>query len=317
MANPYDLLGIKKTATADEIKKAYRKLARTLHPDVNPDKNAADKFKAVTAAYDLLSDPDKRRRFDAGEIDGEGNPTPFGGGFNGTGGFGGGNNGFQGARYAGHQINPEDLAAMFGGGFSSSSGFGGFDFSDLFGMGQAGAGKRRASAYEEPIDNDITYTLSIPFDLSVTGGETTVSLDNGKRLKVKIPAGVTNESVLRLKGQGKSGFGRTGDALIKIIVQKSALYTREGNHILVTVPISLKEAILGAKITVPTPFGAVRMNIPPYSGSGKVLRLKGKGIKDKGDLLVTLTVTLPDKPDTALTDFMKSWEEPYQNLRQF
>ncbi len=316
MKNPYDLLGIKKTATADEIKKAYRKLARTLHPDVNPDKNAADRFKAVTAAYDLLSDPDKRRRFDAGEIDAEGNPTPFGGGFGNAGGF---NNtgGFGGTRYSTHQMNPEDLAAMFGGKFRMKGGFGGFDFSDLFGMGQSGFTHQHHTESEPPRGNDITYNLSVPFDLSVTGGETTVTLDNGKRLKVKIPAGITNESILRLKGQGNTGYGIAGDALIKIIVQKSPLYTREDNNLLVTVPITLKEAVLGAKITIPTPYGAVRMSIPPYSGSGKVLRLKGKGVKDKGDLLVTLNIALPEKPDTALNNFIKSWDEPYQNLRHF
>ncbi len=316
MNNPYDLLGIKKTATADEIKKAYRKLARTLHPDVNPDKNAADRFKAVTAAYDLLSDPEKRRRFDAGEIDAEGNPTPFGGGFGNASGFNGAN-GFGGTHYSTHQINPEDLAAMFGGKFRSTGGFGGFDFSDLFGMGNSAFSQQQRSPYEAPRGNDITYTLSVPFDLSVTGGETTVTLDNGKRLKVKIPAGITNESILRLKGQGEKGYGTAGDALIKIIIQKSTLYTRTDDNLSVQVPISLKEAVLGAKITIPTPYGAVRMSIPPYSGSGKVLRLKGKGIKDKGDLLVTLNIVLPEKPDTALSNFIKSWDEPYQNLRHF
>ena len=183
MTNPYDLLGVSKTATADEIKKAYRKLARTLHPDVNPDKKAAEKFKSVTAAYELLSDSEKRRRFDAGEIDAEGNPTPFGGGFSGNSGFNGfgsGNN-----RYA-HNINPEDLASMFGGGF------GGFDFSDLFGMGRNHAHSgTHSDTYRQyaSAGKDVTYELTIPFDLSVTGGETTVALSNGKRLKIKIPAG--------------------------------------------------------------------------------------------------------------------------------
>ncbi|MBQ6854485.1 MAG: DnaJ domain-containing protein [Alphaproteobacteria bacterium] len=311
MTNPYDLLGVSKTATADEIKKAYRKLARTLHPDVNPDKKAAEKFKSVTAAYELLSDSEKRRRFDAGEIDAEGNPTPFGGGFSGNSGFNGfgsGNN-----RYA-HNINPEDLASMFGGGF------GGFDFSDLFGMGRNHAHSgTRSDTYRQyaSAGKDVTYELTIPFDLSVTGGETTVALSNGKRLKIKIPAGVTDESTLRLKGQGEANHnGQSGDALIKISIQKSPLYTRNGNDLLLTLPISLKEAVLGTKITVPTPYGSVRMSVPPYSDSGKTLRLKDKGIKGKGDLFVSLNIVLPKKPNEELTSFMEKWQEPFQNLRQ-
>lgn len=309
MTNPYDLLGIKKSATADEIKKAYRKLARKLHPDINPDKGAAEKFKAITAAYELLSDSEKRKQFDAGNIDAEGNPTPFDGNFNGTGSFGGFNNGY----YTSQHIRPEDLASMFGGGFSSSGEFGGFDFSSLFNMGK----DNRQPTSENSGSSDITYTLSVPFDLSVTGGETTVTLNNGKRLKIKIPAGVTDESVLRLKGQGKSSRRVAGDALIKLAVQKSSLYTRNGNNLSLTLPVSLKEAVLGAKITVPTPYGAVQMNIPPYFGNGKTLRLKGKGIQNKGDLLVTLSITLPEKPNTELTDFVKTWKEPYQKLRHF
>lgn len=311
MANPYDLLGVSKTATADEIKKAYRKLARTLHPDVNPDKKAAEKFKSVTAAYELLSDSEKRRRFDAGEIDAEGNPTPFGAGFNSNSGF----HGFgSGNKRHSQNINPEDLASMFGGGF------GGFDFSDLFGMGRNHSHTGpHSNTYQQyaSAKKDITYELTIPFDLSVTGGETTVALSNGKRLKVKIPAGVTDESILRLKGQGESNHnGQSGDALIKILIQKSPLYTRKGNDLLLTLPISLKEAVLGAKITVPTPFGSVRMSVPPYSGSGKTLRLKDKGIKGKGDLFVTLNIVLPEKPNEELTSFMEKWQEPFQNLRQ-
>lgn len=320
MENPYDLLGVSKTAGASEIKKAYHKLARTLHPDVNPDKNAAEKFKSVTAAYELLSDPEKRKRFDAGEIDAEGNPTPFGAGaYDAGSGFSGG------TRYSTHNINPEDLAAMFGGGFggfrTSGSRFtgagGGFDFSDLFGMGGRSGRGNAYEAYENAGSRDTNYELTIPFDLSVTGGETTIALGNGKRLKVKIPAGVSTDSTLRLKGQGATGAGgRAGDALIKIKVQDSPTFKREGDNVSVTVPITLKEAVLGGKIPVPTPSGVVMMTIPAYSGSNKTLRLKGKGVKGKGDLLVSLQVVLPEKPDTALTEFMKGWNEPYQNLKR-
>ena len=152
---------------------------------------------------------------------------------------------------------------------------------------------------------------------AVTGGETTIALGNGKRLKVKIPAGVSTDSTLRLKGQGATGAGgRAGDALIKIKVQESPTFKREGDNVSVTVPITLKEAVLGGKIPVPTPSGVVMMTIPAYSGSNKTLRLKGKGVKGKGDLLVSLQVVLPEKPDTALTEFMKGWNEPYQNLKR-
>lgn len=326
MANPYELLGVSKTATQSEIKKAYHKLARTLHPDVNPDKKAAEKFKAVTAAYELLSDADKRKRFDAGEIDGDGNPTPFGAGmydrsgFGGNGGFGTGGGFGSNTRYSTHNINPEDLASMFGGGFGGfrTQNSAGFDFSDLFGMGGSrGRGGNRSYADYEPQSQDVNYELNIPFDLSITGGETTVALGNGKRLKVKIPAGVSSDSTLRLKGQGTPGInGRSGDALIKVKVQDSPQFTREGDNVSVTVPITLKEAVLGAKIPVPTPSGVVMMTIPAYSGSGKILRLKGKGVKDKGDLLVSLQIVLPDKPNAELTDFISKWREPYQNLNR-
>lgn len=310
MSNPYELLGVSKTATADEIKKAYRKLARKLHPDVNPDKQSADKFKAVTSAYELLSNPEKRQQYDAGLIDGEGNPTPFGGGY--SGGYGN-SNGYSRQGYSTHNINPEDLASMFGGAFhgGNQSGFGGFDFSDLFGMGSGHTSRTRT-----PQGQDVSYNLTIPFDLSVTGGETTLALSNGKRLKVKIPAGVTTDSTLRLKGQGESiGTGKKGDALIRLTVQESNQYTRSGNDVLITLPISLKEAVLGSKITVPTPYGAVRMNVPPYADTRKTMRLKGKGVKDKGDLLVTLNIVLPTQKNEVLTNFIESWNEPYQNLR--
>ncbi len=313
MTNPYELLGVSKNATASEIKKAYHKLARTLHPDVNPDKKAAEKFKTVTAAYELLSDTDKRKRFDAGEIDANGNPTPFGAGaYDRNGGFNGG------TRYSTHNINPEDLASMFSGGFRGFGGNSGFDFSDLFGMGNRQSSRNNYSSNDYGQDSrDVTYELEIPFNLSITGGETTIALGNGKRLKVKIPAGVTTDSTLRLKGQGSTGFdGKPGDALIKVKVQNSPVFTREDNNVIVRVPISLKEAILGAKIPVPTPGGTVMMTIPPYSGSDKTLRLKGKGVKDKGDLLVSLQITLPNKPNNELTDFIKKWDEPTQNLQR-
>lgn len=315
MAKLYDLLGVSKTATSAEIKKAYHKLARSLHPDVNPDKAAAEKFKKISAAYEILSDTEKRKRYDDGLIDENGNPTPFGAGAYDQAGFGGGFGGGNG-RYQTYNINPEDLASMFGGGM------GGFNFSDLFGnmggMG-AGSGRRRTHTHEAyGAGQDVSYNLTVAFDLSITGGETTVGLANGKNLKIKIPAGVNNESTLRLKGQGDAGYGgQKGDALINIKVQPSALYTREGNNVLLNVPITLKEAVLGAKITVPTPYGEVALTIPPYSSSGKTLRLKGRGVKDKGDQLVKLMIVLPEHSNADLTEFVQKWDAKPLHPRKF
>ena len=308
MANLYDMLGVSKTASDAEIKKAYRNLARTLHPDVNPDKKAQEKFKAVTAAYELLSNKDKRRRYDAGEIDDKGNPTPFGSGFydrgSGAGGFGGRTYRQGNTTYT--NINPEDLASMFGG----MSG-GGFNFADLFGMGgMSGMGGGRRTY--QPQGQDVQYNLSIPFNLSVTGGETTVRLANGKQVKVKVPAGVVDDAVLRLKGMGEMG----GDALIKLKVNSSSVYTRQGDNLEMVVPITLKEAVLGTKIEIPTPSGDVMMKIPPMSSGDKILRLKGKGVAGRGDLFLKLSIILPDS-DGELTRFVKNWDDTTRNPRKF
>ncbi len=310
MANLYDMLGVSKGASDDEIKRAYRKLARTLHPDVNPDKKAQEKFKAVTAAYELLSNKEKRRRYDAGEIDEKGNPTPFGSGFydnrSGAGGF----NGFNGRTYRQGNttytnINPEDLASMFGG-----MGGGGFNFADLFGMGgMSGMSGRRSY---QPQGQDVQYNLQIPFDLAVTGGETTVRLANGKQVKVKVPSGVVDDAVLRLRGMGEMG----GDALIKLKVGPSSLYTRQGDNLEMNIPLTLKEAVLGTKIAVPTPSGEVMVKIPPMSGGDKTLRLKGKGVAGRGDLLLKLSIVLPSS-DSDLTRFVKDWDTTQKNPRNF
>lgn len=304
MANLYDTLGVSKTASAGEIKKAYHKLARNLHPDINPDKSAAEKFKKVTAAYELLSDADKRKRYDAGEIDDNGNPTPFGAGAYDSRGFNGNPFAGGGGRYQTHNINPEEFASMFGGGM------GGFDFADLFGMGRS-AGRRSSNPFGNAADmnggSDANYELTIPFELAIKGGESQVRLGNGKNLKIKIPAGIMPGATLRLKGQGGVGYnGRAGDALITVKIAESAVYHLEGNHLILTLPISLKEAVLGAKVTLPTPFETVKMAIPEFSSSGKTLRLKGKGMGGKGDLLVKLSIQLP-RSNADLKNFIKNW----------
>ena len=307
MASLYDMLGVSKSASDTEIKKAYRQKARSLHPDVNPDKKAQEKFKTLTGAYEILSDKSKRARYDAGEIDENGNPTPFGRGAydGGSAGFGGGTYRRGNTTYT--NINPEDLANMFGG--MGGFGGGGFNFTDLFGMG--GMNGARGRTY--PQGQDVQYQLSIPFNLAITGGSTTIQLANGKEVKVKVPSGVVDDAVLRLKGMGQMG----GDALIKIQVQKSTLFTRDGDNVNITLPLTLKEAVLGTKVLLPTPSGEISLKIPPYTSGGKVLRLKGKGVLGRGDLLVHISIVLPDKNSPALTEFIESWKDPTSNPRKF
>ncbi len=307
MANPYTLLGVSKSASQEEIKQAYRKLARKMHPDLNPnDKKAEDKFKEISCAYDILSDPEKRKKFDAGEIDENGKERP-GFGF----GYGGGNpyqrqgSGFEGFNF--------DFGAAQGGGKKRS----GFDFfSEMFGGGASGNGedffssmKRRSHKTQGENTN---YDLTVSFLDAALGKEKEISLPNGKVLNVKIPAGTADKTTLRLKGQGNVGIGggANGDALIRILVQPHPYFTRSDNDILLDVPVTLKEAILGAKVTIPTLEGKVALTVPAYSNTGSVLRLRGKGIKTKnatGDLLVKLQIVLPDKPDGELTQFMQKW----------
>jgi len=307
MSSLYDLLGVSKSASDSEIKKAYHKMAKTLHPDVNPDKSAQEKFKNVSKAYEILSDRDKRARYDAGEIDNNGNPTPFGSGTYDGSGFGGGRTYRQGnTTYT--NINPEDLAAMFGGIGGMGRG-GGFDFADLFGMGGMNRGARTRSY---SAGQNVQYEMSIPFNLAITGGETTINI-NGKNIKMRVPAGVTEDAQLRLKGQGQNG----GDALIKLHIESSSLFSREGNDLVVKVPLTLKEAVLGTKITLPLPSGSVVVKVPANTSGGKVLRLKGKGVAGKGDCLIHFSIILPDRTNRALTDFVENWTDPTQNPRKF
>lgn len=310
MANPYTLLGVSKTASQEEIKQAYRKLARKMHPDLNPnDPKAEDKFKEISSAYDILSDPEKRRRFDNGEIGEDGKERPgygyggFGGGnpFNAGGGFGGFNFDFGAASQpkAGKKRSGFDFfSEMFGGDADNGA-------DDIFsGM------KRRSSAKMQ--GENANYDLTVSFLDAALGKEKEISLPNGKVLNVKIPAGTADKTVLRLKGQGAPGMagGPNGDALIHISVQPHPYFTRSDDDILLDVPISLKEAVLGGKVTIPTLEGRVALTVPPNSNSGSVLRLRGKGIKSggkTGDLLVKLYIVLPDKPDNELTRFMQEW----------
>lgn len=287
----YEVLGLKKTASAAEIKSAYRKLARKYHPDLNKDdKTAAEKFKEISAAYDILGSEEKRKKYDNKEIDADGKPTGFGAGFNpndyASYGFGGGN--------------------PFGSGFKSSgfSGAQGFDFSSIFGediFSQFAAGSSARGGFSSRSSarkgQDVTYNLKVDFLDAVNGAEKTLNL-NGKSLNVKIPAGTENGQTLRLKGMGTAGVngGENGDALININIAEHQYFKADGLNILLDLPITLKEAVQGAKITVPTINGKVAVKIPPLTSSGEKLRLRGKGIKNKsgqGDEIINLQIVLP------------------------
>jgi DnaJ-class molecular chaperone len=297
--NPYEVLGVKKEATADEIRTAYRALAKKHHPDLNPgNKQAEARFKEISAAYELLSDVDKRARFERGEIDESGNEKPRAYAYQDFA------EGAPGAKYRTSQENmsPEDLDDLF-----SFFGRGGF--------GQGGGGPRGEGATIRMRGGDRQYALTVDFLDAVNGAKQRLELAPGKSLDVTIPAGVHDGQVLRLAGQGGPGLGGSpaGDALIEIRVAGHALFRREGDDVLLDLPVTLGEAVLGGRVTVPTPSGAVTMTVPPHSNSGTVLRLRGKGVAGKGDELVMLKLVLPSEADAELDTFLKDWaaKHPY------
>jgi DnaJ-class molecular chaperone len=309
MADLYEQLGVKKGATEAEVKKAYRKLAKELHPDKNKDNPAASaRFSKVTQAYDILTDKDKRARYDRGEIDEDGNPkAPFGyGGGAGGGGFGGfrpgaGGAGPGGAPFgAGEEV---DLSDLFDGLFnqqqrrSGGGGFGGF----------GGFGGRRAPPQKGA---DIAYRLPVAFDDAAALREQRVTLQGGKTVSIKLPKGVEEGTRIRLAGQGLPGPGGNGDAIITISINPHRFFTRDGDNIRLDLPVTLDEALLGAKVKVPTVDGPVMLSVPKGSSSGKTLRLKGRGFTakngERGDQLVTLMVDLP-AGDAELTRFVEGW----------
>jgi len=298
MADLYSELGVARSASEADIKKAYRKLAKELHPDRNRDNpRAAERFSKVTSAYDILSDKDKRAQYDRGEIDEEGNPkAPFGFGHGaGGGGFRPGAGGFE---MGGDAADLSDLfEGLFGGG-ARRGGFGGFN----------GFGRRETPPQK---GGDVAYRLAVPFEDAAALTEQRVTLGGGKTVSIKLPKGVEEGTKIRLSGQGQPGPAGPGDAIITISIQPHRFFRRDGNDVRLDLPVSLDEAVLGAKIRVPTVDGAVMMSIPKGSTSGRVLRLKGKGFHGKdgtrGDQLVTLMVDLP-KDDPALEAFVAAWE---------
>jgi len=278
MKDPYQVLGVGQGASAAELKSAYRALAKELHPDVNQgDTIVEQRFKEVSAAYDMLSDVEKRQQYDHGQINADGSPRADG--------F------FHGARRGGGGADFEDLVA------------------DLFGRRRPRRSKGKS----------ITYSISVPFLEAALGGVRRIRMHDGKTLEVNVPPATEDGASLRLKGQGMpgAGGGPVGDALVEIQVEPHPNFTREGLDIHVDIPITLAEAVLGAKITVPTIHGPVSMRVPAGTNAGKVLRLKGRGLAagkanagatgTKGDEYVHLTITLPDQPDAKLKEFLRDW----------
>lgn len=300
MADPYATLGVARGASEADIKKAYRKLAKELHPDRNKDNpKAAERFSQVASAYDLLSDKDKRARFDRGEIDGDGNPTvPFGyGGGGPQGGFRPGGGGFD---FGGESNDIGDIfEGLFGGG-AGRRGNGGFS------GGFGGFGRRPAAK-----GANVAYRLAVAFEDAARLTPQRITLRDGKTIDLKLPAGVETGTQMRLAGKGEEGPGGFGDAIVTIDIQPHRFFVREGDDVRLDLPVSLSEAVLGAEVRVPTPDGAVMLKVPKGSTSGKVLRLKGRGFHKKaggrGDLLVTLMVDLP-VDDDALVEFVQGWQ---------
>jgi DnaJ-class molecular chaperone len=286
--DPYEVLGVERTAAPDAIQKAYRALAKKLHPDLNPgNKQAEERFKEVSGAYDLLSDPDKRARFDRGEIDASGAERP-------------------------RQRFYRDFAAEGAGGhpYENYSAFADFADSDdvlseLF--------RRGGKVHMRARGPDLHYRLPVEFIDAVTGATKRLTMPTGGTLDVTIPPGIQDGQVLRLRGKGGPGIGEgePGDALVEVSVLPHRVFTREGDDIHLELPVTLAEAVLGGRINVPTPTGAVSMTVPKGANTGTVLRLRGKGVAKRGgghgDELVKLKVMLPPQPDAALEAFVSSW----------
>jgi DnaJ-class molecular chaperone len=298
--DPYADLGLTKTASAEDIKKAYRKLVRTSHPDLHPDDPGAEaRFKSIAAAHDLLKDPETRARFDAGEIDATGAERPD-------------------RRYY------RDFADAPGNPYQQRRGFdAGGDPDDFFAeflRQQARGGAERGPqgfgdrGFTAP-GADLRYTMELPFLDAARGAKTRITLPGGGMLDVQIPQGTVDGQTLRLRGKGAPGYGGgpPGDALVTMTVHPHPVFRRDGDDILITLPITIDEAILGAKVPVPTIDGTVSLSIPSGASSGRILRLRGRGVRrgksEPGDQRVELKIMMPARVDDPLRSFMKTWQE--------
>jgi len=300
MKNPYEILGVSSTATPEEIKKAYLKLAKKLHPDLNPgDKQAEEKFKEISGANDLLSDPEKRKKFDSGEIDASG------------------------AEQRQYKYYRDYAAQETNNPYNNKSSYEDFAANDDF---FAEILRKRATQQQKSQGSDVSYSLTIDFLDAVLGTTKRLYLPNGVELDVKIPAGVEEGKVLRLRGKGapaRNG-GSSGDALIEIYINSHPLFKRDGDNISYDLPITIKEAVLGAQIKVPIPGGQVVLTVPKRSNTGNILRLKGKGVQREGipgDVLINLKIMAPTGVEPALEKFLESWqaetdENPRKDIQQ-
>ncbi|MHB2169641.1 DnaJ C-terminal domain-containing protein [Alsobacter sp. R-9] len=304
MRDPYDVLGVGRSASEADVKKAYRRLAKTWHPDRNKDDpKAREKFSEINNAYEILGDADKRKKFDAGEIDAEGKPR-----FTGFEGFG------AGGRGGGPRGGFENFHFGFdnAGGFRQGRGGPGFDagdiFADFFGSDLGGrGGTRRARG-----GADVRAEAMITLQEAVKGTTLRITLPDGRDVEAAVPAGITDGKTIRLKGQGHPapGGGPPGDVLVTVRVRPDRRFAVEGNDLRLRLPVRLDEAVLGAKVRVPTLEGVVELTIPANSSTGRTLRLRGKGMpagSQRGDLLVTLDVVLPPDADKGLEDLVKDW----------
>lgn len=301
--DPYKVLGVDRNASDEDIRKAYRALAKKYHPDLNvEDKKAADRFKEIAAAYDIIGDAEKRKRYDRGEIDAEGRERPERQFYRHYA------EGAEGAKYrrpagAGTPFGEADLGDIF---------------ADLFGSGGRAGGAEEAFARMRRAGADRRYALAVPFLEAARGGKRRITLPSGETLDVTIPAGIGDGETLRLKGKGERGVGGgpPGDAYVTVTVEPHPLFERKGKDIYADVPVSLDEAVLGAPIEVETISGPVTVTVPPTSNTGTLLRLKGRGIAPPkgtpGDHFVRLKVVLPKEPDAELREFVEKWRKTHR-----
>lgn len=313
--DPYQELGVSRTATADEIRKAFRKLAKENHPDTNPGNKAAEeRFKRVSAAFDIIGDAEKKKKFDAGEIDADGRETFRG--------FGGGQ-GPWGSRPAGSY----DAGGFGRGGYRES--FEGVDLGDIlgemFGGGRPGGrpgGAGGGFGGFSQRGSDVRAKLEIDLEDAIRGGKQRIAFSDGRTIDVTIPKGAQEGQTLRLKGQGQPGRSGPGDAFIEIAIRPHPIYRQEGGALVMDLPVTFYDAVLGGKVEAPTPDGPVTLTVPKGSNSGTRLRLKGKGMADgrghRGDLFARLVVSLPETVDPALEAFAREEKakRPYTPRRR-